>query len=100
VNFDAALAEVVGAAVAPLAAQIADLAQQVQALRAASPPKLVTVTEACRITGLSPASMRRRIADHSIASLKIGPRAIRVDVSSLRAIDRAAVAALAAEARR
>ena len=99
-DIDAALTAVVAEAVAPLAAEIRELRATVEALRAASPPKLVTVTEACRITGLSPATMRRRIADHSIESIRVGPRAIRVDVGSLRPTDPTVVATLAAEAQR
>ena len=99
-TLDAALSAVVSDAVAPLVSEIRELRRSVDALQAASPPKLVTVTEACRITGLSPATMRRRIADHSIESIRVGPRAIRVDVGSLRPTDPTVVATLAAEAQR
>jgi excisionase family DNA binding protein len=97
-TFDAALAEVVGAAMAPLADEIRELRATVDALRAASPPTLVTVGEACRRTGLSPATVRRRVADGTLPSRRIG-RSVRVDLAALRPMDPATVAALAMEAR-
>jgi excisionase family DNA binding protein len=96
-SVEAAITDAVTVAVAPVLAELRELRAAIEALRAASPPKLVTVTEACRITGLSPATMRRRIADHSIASVRVGSRAIRVDVGSLKPVDPAVVAALVAE---
>ena len=98
-SLDAALAEVVGAIVAPLVGEIRELRAAVDALRAASPPTLVTVGEACRLTGLSPATVRRRVADHTLPSRRIG-RSVRVDLAALRPADPAAVAALAMKARR
>jgi excisionase family DNA binding protein len=98
VSLDATLAEVVGAAVAPVVAELRELRATVEALRAASPPTLVTVGEACRLTGLSPATVRRRVADGTMPSRRIG-RSVRVDLASLRPTDPATVTALAAEAR-
>ena len=62
-GLDAALAAVVGAAVAPLVGEIRELRAAVDALRAASPSRLVTVAELVRLGYGSPATVRRRIAD-------------------------------------
>jgi excisionase family DNA binding protein len=99
VSVDTALAAVVADAVAPLATEIRELRATVEALRAASPPTLVTVGEACRVTGLSPATVRRRIADGTIPSRRIG-RSVRVDLATLRGPTPEQVAQQAAEARR
>ena len=98
-SVDTALAAVVADAVAPLATEIRELRATVEALRAASPPTLVTVGEACRVTGLSPATVRRRIADGTIPSRRIG-RSVRVDLATLRGPTPEQVAQQAAEARR
>ncbi len=98
-SLDTALADVVGAAVAPLVGEIRELRATVDALRAASPSRLVTVAELVRLGYGSPATVRRRIADGTYPCVRHG-RSIRVDLASLRPIDRATVAALAAEARR
>jgi len=97
-TIDAALAEAFDAALAPVVAELRELRVKVEALCVASPPTLVTVGEACRLTGLSPATVRRRIADGTMPSRRIG-RSVRVDLASLRPTDPATVTALAAEAR-
>lgn len=98
-SLDAALAEVVGAAVAPLADEIRELRAAVTALQAASPPKLVTVGELVRLGFGSPATVRRRIADGTYQAIRHG-RSVRVDLATLRPSDPATVSALAMEARR
>jgi hypothetical protein len=97
-GMDAALAAVVADVIAPLAAEIRDLRTTVEALRAASPPKLVTVGELVRLGYGSPASIRRRIASGTYPCVRHG-RSVRVDLAALRPTNPAIVAALAAEAR-
>jgi hypothetical protein len=98
-TFDNVLAEVVSAAVAPLADEIRELRATVEALRAASPSRLVTVAELVRLGYGSPATVRRRIADGTIRCVRHG-RSVRVDLASLRPTDPTTVTALAIEARR
>jgi len=98
-SLDAALAEVVGAAVAPLASEIRELRATVDALCAASPSRFVTVAELARLGYGSEATIRRRIADGTIPCVRHG-HSVRVALASLRPTDPAAVATLAAEARR
>ena len=98
-TLDAVLSEVVGAAVAPLASEIRELRAEIEALRVASPSRLVTVAELVRLGYGSPASVRRRIADGTYPCIRHG-RSVRVDLASLRPADRAMVAMLAMEARR
>ncbi len=97
-SLDAALAEVVADAVAPVVAELRELRATVDALRAASPSRLVTVADLVRLGYGSPATVRRRIADGTIPCIRHG-RSVRVDLASLRPIDRATVAALAEAAR-
>jgi hypothetical protein len=98
-GIDAALSAVVSEAVAPLVSEIRGLRATVEALRAASPPKLVTVGELVRLGYGSPATVRRRIADGTFPCVRHG-RSVRVDLASLRPVDSATVAAMAMEARR
>ncbi|MGA7741055.1 MAG: hypothetical protein WBP56_15815 [Polyangia bacterium] len=97
-SVDAALSAVVSEAVAPLVSEIRELRATVEALRAASPPKLVTVAELVRLGFGSPATVRRRIADGTYPCVRHG-RSVRVDLAALKPIDPATVAALAAAAR-
>jgi hypothetical protein len=73
---EAAITDAVAAAVAPLVSEIRELRATVEALRAASPPKLVTVAELVRLGFGSPATIRRRIADGSIPAIRHG-RSVR-----------------------
>jgi len=93
------LAGEISAALAPLVDEIRALCASVESLRAATPPRLVDVAEACRLTGLSPATVRRRISDGTIPAVRLG-RAVRVDLASLRPPAASTVAALVREARR
>ena len=99
-TLDAALAEVVGAAVAPLAGEIRELRAEVAALRAVSPPKYGTVKDAARILGVSDQTIRRKAELGEIVSTRIG-RSVRIDLSRLRpTTDPMEIAELAREARR
>ena len=97
-SLDAALAEVVGAAVAPLVCEVRELRATVDALRAASPSQLVTVSELVRLGYGSPATVRRRIADGTYPCIRHG-RTLRIDLASLRPVDHSTVATLADAAR-
>jgi len=98
-TIDAALAAVVAEAVAPLVDEIRALRATVDALRAASPSRLVTVSELVDLGYGSPATIRRRIADGTITAIRHG-RSVRIDLATLRPIDPATVAALADASRR
>jgi predicted DNA-binding transcriptional regulator AlpA len=98
-TIDAALSAVVADAVAPIVAELRELRAKVDALRAASPPMLMSVQEYCRRGGISPATAWRRIASKELPVQRIG-RSVRVDMTALRPTDPATVAALAMEARR
>src|SRR4051812_6274035 len=63
------------------------------------PPTLVTPAEAAVALKVSPATMRRRIADGTIPSVRIG-RSVRVDLAALRPVPRERIAELAQVARR
>ena len=98
-RLDAALAAVVVDAFAPVLTELRELRATVDALRTASPTRLVTVAELVRLGYGSPATVRRRIADGTYPAIRHG-RSVRVDLASLRPTDPAVVAALAKEARR
>jgi hypothetical protein len=99
VSIEAAIADAVAMAVAPLVSEIRELRATVEALRAASPPKLLTVCEMVRLGYGSPATVRRRIADGTYPCVRHG-RSVRVDLAALKPIDSATVASLADAARR
>jgi len=80
---DDAIRAAVVAAVEPLAGQIAALTAEVAALRAASPPRLLSVPEAARALGISSRSCWRRVADRSLPSTRLG-RSVRIDAADLR----------------
>ena len=98
-SVEAAITDAVAVAVAPLVAEIRELRATVDALRTASPSRLVTVTEMVRLGYGSPATVRRRIADGTYPCVRHG-RSVRVDLAALKPIDPATVAALADAARR
>ena len=98
-SIEAAIADAVAVAVAPLVSEIRELRATVEALRAASPPKLVSAAELVRLGFGSPATVRRRIADGTYPAVRHG-RSVRVDLAALKPIDPASVAALADAARR
>jgi excisionase family DNA binding protein len=97
-SLDASLAEIVAAAILPLAEEVRGLKAEVAALRAASPPRYGTVADAARILLCSEQTVRRRIDAGEIPSTRVG-RAVRVDLTALRPPDPAMVADLAREAR-
>jgi hypothetical protein len=98
-TLDAALGAVVADAVAPVLVELRALRATVDALRAASPSRLVTVAELARLGYGSPATVRRRIANGTYPCVRHG-RSVRVDLAALKPVDSDTVAGLAAEARR
>ena len=92
------IAAAVAKQIAPLRQDIARLMAGFEALLAASPPVLVNVPEAARRLGVSPVTIRRRIRDGRLPVVRVG-RAVRVDLSGVRAPAEAEVVKLARQAR-
>jgi hypothetical protein len=78
---------------------LAEINNKLARLLEVTPPRLLTVNEGVARGLGSPATLRRRIKDGSLKSVRIG-RKVLIDASAIRAIDAATIAALAAEARR
>jgi hypothetical protein len=87
----AAVAMVVRAELEPILAALEDLQRRL-------PAQLGDVASVCAATGLSPASVRRRIRDGSFPTVKVGARRL-VDLAALRPVAPAEIAALARKAR-
>jgi len=86
------------AQLAPLRVEIRRLTAEVEAVRRALPPQLVSVAEAAEVLGVSVATVRRRVKDGTLPYRQIG-RAVRVDLSAQRAATVAEVVELAEAAR-
>lgn len=86
------------AELAPLRAEVCRLSTQIEAMRRAIPPALVPVSEAAQALGVSEATVRRRIRDGAMPTVRIG-RSVRVDLAALRSIDPVEVSRLAAAIR-
>jgi hypothetical protein len=95
----AALAHV-PADVAELRAKLDEVLATQRAILAALPPQVADVRRVCELTGLSRASVNRRLADGTYrrAAGSAGRRVL-VDLSSLRGPDDTEIAKMAAEAR-
>lgn len=78
------IAAAVRAEVAPLHASVAKLSAEIEALRRAMPPALVTMREAARLLGLSLSTVRRRIRDGQLPARRVG-KSVRVDLAGLHA---------------
>jgi hypothetical protein len=98
-TLDTALAEVVGAAMAPLAEQIDRLASEVAALRAATPSQWISQARASELLGISVQTVTAMGRRGEIVTRKAGRRVL-VDARSLRPATPEKVATLACEARR
>lgn len=93
-TFEGQLAERVAACLAPL------LLERIEAaLERRLPPQLGDVATVARLSGLSLATIRRRVKDGSIPSRKIGGRVL-IDLGALRPTPTDEIAALAEQARR
>jgi|SRR6187551_2220046 len=86
------VAERVRAEIAPVLAALEDLQRRL-------PPQLGDVPQACAATGLSPATVRRRIKDGTLPTVLVGRRRL-IDLAALRPVSPEHVARLASEARR
>lgn len=86
------------AQLAPFRVELRRLTAEVEAVRRALPPRLVTVAEAAEALGVSVATVRRRVKDGSLPYRQIG-RSLRVDLSAQRAATVAEVVELAEAAR-
>lgn len=68
---------------APLHAEVCRLSAQIEAMRRAFPPVLVTMPEAARLLGLSLRTVRRQVKAGKLPSCHVG-RSVRVDLASLK----------------
>jgi excisionase family DNA binding protein len=80
-TLEAAISEAVERAVAPLVETQRKLVAEIEQLRRALPAQLVTVKEAAEALGVHEDTIRRRIADGSLPSRRVGKR-VRVDLSA------------------
>jgi hypothetical protein len=76
--------------------EIRPLQEAIDSLRRHQQPAFVDVKRAGELTGLSVATLRRRVRDGGIGSKKVGGRVL-IDVDSLKVVDAAEVAQLAAK---
>ena len=100
-SLEGALADVVRQVVADvLRAELAPMREDLAQLKRAAPPAFGDVDQVAALTGLSRATVRRRVADGSFRRAA-GSRGRRVliDLGSLRGPDDTTVAKLAREAR-
>ena len=79
-------------------AELAPLHAKIELLEKRLPPQLGDVAQVCMATGLSPATVRRRIKDGSLPSVLVGKRRL-VDLAALRPPSPEEIAKLAREAR-
>lgn len=93
------LGAVVEAKLAPFRAEVGKLSAEVEALRRALPPMLVTMAEAARHLGVSLSTVKRRARDGSLPVRRFG-KALRIDLAAVRAPTEAEVIRLATVARR
>lgn len=93
-----AISGALAAELAPLRAEIRRLVSEVEAVRRALPPRLMTVAEAAAALGVSVGTIRRRVKDGSLPFRRMG-RSLRVDLSAQRAATVAEVVELAEAAR-
>jgi excisionase family DNA binding protein len=98
VTLEEAIEASVAAHVSPVLAELRRVTAELEALRRALPPQLVSMPEAAKRLGVSLATVRRRVRDLSLPSRRIG-RTVRVDLSTLHPMAESEVARLAARAR-
>jgi len=97
-SIEDAISGTLAAQLAPLRAEIRRLTAEVEAVRRALPPQLVSVAEAAKALGVSVATVRRRAKDGTLPVRWIG-RSLRVDLSAQRVSTEAEVVELAEAAR-
>jgi excisionase family DNA binding protein len=69
-----ALQDEIRLAVQPLANQIAALTEEVATLRKVTPVELVDVTQAAKILGCKPETVRRKVRDGSLKCKRVGTK--------------------------
>jgi excisionase family DNA binding protein len=84
---------------ADLKASVEALKTEIGSLREVLPSSLVSVPEAAARLGVSVATVRRLVKRGDVVATSVG-RSVRVDVASIRGVDRVEVARLAREARK
>lgn len=94
-SIEETIAAVLEAKLAPLRAEFGRLRVEIESLRRALPPVLVTLPEAARVLGLSLSTVRRRVKDGSLPVRSFG-RGLRVDLAALHPPAEAEVTRLAA----
>lgn len=97
-SIEETIAASIEAHVSPVLAELRRVTAELEALRKALPPQLVSMPEAAKRLGVSLATVRRRVADRSLPSRRIG-RTVRVDLSGLHTMPEAEVTRLATRAR-
>lgn len=83
---------------AEVEARLAEVRAAVEAVQTKLPPALATSAQAAQALGVSVATVRRRVRDGQLPTVRVG-RALRIDLSALRAREEADVARLASHAR-
>ena len=81
-SFEDTLTTLLEAKLLPISEALRGLAQEVESVRRALPPVLVTLREASRRLGVSESTVRRRVRDGQLRTLKIGGL-VRVDLGVL-----------------
>ena len=97
-SLDTALAEVVGAAVAPLAEELRAVRTELAALRAASPSQWVSQARAAELLAVSTQTITAMARRGDLVSRRAGRR-ILIDAASLRPATPERIAELADKAR-
>ena len=96
-NLDAALAEVVREAMAPVVTELRELRATVERLVQASPAQFLSVSEFAQRTGLCQATVRRQAKAGALVCKWVGRRCL-ISATALRPVDPATVCQLAREA--
>jgi excisionase family DNA binding protein len=86
-------------AFAELQREVRALTHAVRKVDARLPPQLVSIREAASVLGCSTATVRRKLGNGELASVRLG-HTVRVDLSKLVALDGKDIAALLADVRR
>jgi excisionase family DNA binding protein len=99
VTIEDTLGAVVEAKLAPFRLEVGKLSSEIEALRRALPPMLVSMAEAARRLGVSLSTIKRRARDGSLPVRRFG-RALRVDLAAVREPEEAEVIRLSLAAKR
>jgi len=81
-TIEEAIAATLEAKLLPLQAELHRLTEEVERLRHALPPPLVSMREAARTLDVSLSTIRRRVRDGSLRAVRIG-NMLRVDLGAL-----------------